>query len=366
LRIIEVATGKARDLTTGADYKEAVDFLTLSSEGGLLAFRSGPSAVKLLDTRKGTLKETWDADSVGDAAERPSSRFLLSVKRIVAVAFSAEGTSVSGESDQGEIKSWDPRTGEVKQSLNSENDDPTLVAAAMDGKAFAEVVQGKLLFWDANSEAKKQLPLPVNQAVSALALSADGRMVAVGSSSNVKVLSPSGALIKELAGQEGLVEHLAFSSDGRALAGGYEDGAIKIWNLANGNVERNLRASSEITALVFAPNGQTLATATTDNTISLWNLQTGLQQAKFQKHDAAINALAFSPDSQFLASGSDDRTIVLWDVLTGKSKHTFKDHDQTVASLAFSRDGQLLASGSGNASVVLWEVRTGKLSRVLR
>ena len=212
----------------------------------------------------------------------------------------------------------------LSRSLGNEDNDPTLVAAAMDGKAFAEIVQGKVLLWDTNSDAKKLLPLPDNQTASALALSGDGsggRMVAVGSSSGVRVFSPNGSVIKELARQQGSVERLAFSSDGRKVAGAFEDGAIRVWNVANGSVETKLIAPREITALVFAPNGEALAAATSDNTITVWSLQSGLPQAKLQKHDATINALSFSPDGQFLASGSDDRTIVLWDVVSGKSKH---------------------------------------------
>jgi len=366
MKLFNFQTGKVTDLLTGADYKEAVDSLVLSRNGGLLAFRSGPAAVKLLDTQKGTLKQTWDADSVGDAVERPSSRFLLSVTRVMAVAFSADGTTVSGENDQGEIKSWDHRTGEVKRHLSNEEDDPSLVAASTDGKSFAEISQGKLLFWNANSDTKRMVPLPGPHTVTALALSADGQMLAVGSGSEVTLLSPTGEVAKKLSGPEGSISRLAFSKDGRRLAGADEDGTISIWNVASGRIEKTLTALTEITALVFAPNGETLATAAQDNTIAIWNLQTSLPQGKFQKHDATINALAFSPNGQLLASGGDDRTIVLWEVAAGKSKRTFKGHDQTVTSLAFSPDGRLLASGSGNASVVLWEVGTGKLSRILR
>ena len=366
MKLFDLQTGKVTNLPTGADYKEAVDSLVLSQNGSLLAFRSGPATVKLLDTQKGTVKQTWDADSVGDAVERPTSRFLLSVTRVLAVAFSADGTTVSGESDHGEIKSWDHRTGEVKRRLNTEQDDPSLVAASTNGKSFAEVSQEKLLVWDLNSDTKRVVPLPGPQIVSALALSADGQMLAVARGSEVKLLLPTGEVTKTLSGPEDSVNRLAFSSDGRMLAGAEEDGTIRIWNVASGRSEKTLTALTEITALVFAPNGETLATAAADNTISIWNLQTRLPQGKFQKHEATINALAFSPNGQWLASGSDDRTIVLWEVAAGKSKRTFKGHDQTVTSLAFSPDGQILASGSGNASVVLWEVETGKLSRVLR
>ena len=215
MKIFDFQTGKVNNLPTGADYKEAVDSLVLSQNGGLLAFRSGPATVKMLDTQKGTLKQTWDADSVGDAVERPTSRFLLSVTRVLAVAFSADGTTVSGESDHGEIKSWDQRTGEVKRRLSIEQDDPSLVAASTDGKSFAEVSQGKLLFWNANSDTKRIVPLPGPHTVSALALSADGQMLAVGSGSEVTLLSPTGEVAKKLSGPEGSVSRLAFSNDGR-------------------------------------------------------------------------------------------------------------------------------------------------------
>ncbi|MCM3872249.1 MAG: WD40 repeat domain-containing protein [Pyrinomonadaceae bacterium] len=366
IMIFDFQTGKVNTLSSGGDYTEAVDSLVFSRNSSLLAFRSGPATVKLLDTQSARVKQTWDADSVGDAVERPASRYLLSVSRVLAVAFSADGTTVAGETDRGEIKLWDHRTGEVKQQLRIEQDDPSLVAVSMDGKSFAEISQGTLLFWNANSDKKTIVPLPGPHTVAALALSADGRMFALGSGTEVVLLSPTGEVAKKLSGPEGLVNRLTFSQDGSMLAGAEEDGTINIWKLQTGSIEKTFRSHTEITALVFAPHQQTLATAATDNTISLWNLQTGLPEGKFQKHDGTINALAFSPNGQLLASGGDDRTIVLWEIAGGKSKRTFKGHDQTVSSLAFSPDGQLLASGSGNASVVLWEVGTGKLNRVLK
>jgi WD40 repeat protein len=366
MRLYDFQTHRMTDLPTGANYKEAVESLVLSPDGSLLAFGAGPATVKLLDTQRAKVTQTWDADSVGDAVERPTSRFLLSVTRVLAVAFSADGKTVSGESDHGEIKMWDHRTGEVKRKLNNEQDDPTLVAASMDGRSFAEVNQGELLFWNANSDEKRSIPLAGQETATALALSANGQMLALADRSAIILLSPTGEVVKKLVVQEGVVSRLAFSSDGRLLAGADQFGNVRIWSLGSGRIEKTLTTQAETTAMVFAPGGQILATAARDNSVSIWNLETGLPQGKFQKHDAPINALAFAPNGQWLASGSDDRTIVLWEVAVGKSKRTFKGHEQTVTSLAFSPDGRLLASGSGNASVVVWDVSTGKLNRVLR
>jgi WD40 repeat protein len=366
MRLYDFQTLKIKDLPTGANYKEAVDSLTVSRDGGLLAFTSGPATVKLLDTQKGVVTRTWDADSVGEAVERPTSRFLLTVTRVLAVAFSADGTTVSGESDHGEIKMWDHRTGEVKLDLNSEREDPLLVATSLDGRSFAEVSHGELLFWNVTSYAKTTVPPASHETATALALSGDGQTLALADRSGITLLSPTGEVAKKLGVQEGVVGRLAFSSNGRLLAGADQFGNVRIWSVQSGRIEKTLATQAQATAMVFAANGDALATAAPDNSVTIWNLQTGLPQGKFQKHDAIINALAFSPNGQWLASGSDDRTIVLWEVAAGKSKRTFKGHEQTVTSLAFSPDGRLLASGSGNASVVVWEVATGKLSRVLK
>ena len=367
VKLFDLQTGKSVNLpTSGEDFSGAVDSLVLSRDGRLLAFRAGPTIVQLLDTQAWKVKQTWDANSTGNAIERPVNRFVLSVKRMLAVAFSADGRTLAGETDQGEIRLWDPRTGEVKNQLANEGDDPSLVAVSTDGKSFAEVSNDKVLIWDAGGGAKRNVPLPGNRPISAVALSADGQILAIGSGKDVTLLTPSGAVAKTLNGRQGSVNRLAFSDDGRTLASADENGAMEIWNVPNARLDKTITARTRVTALRFAPNGKALATAGEDHAVILWNLQTGGAQQRLQKHDAPVNALAFSPDGELLASGGDDRTVVIWEIATGKSRRTLKGHDQTVTSLAFSPDGRLLASGSGNASVVVWEVRTGKLNRVLR
>src|SRR5205807_9022786 len=140
VKLWDLQTGKTANIPTGGeDFTDAVDTLAIARSGGLMAFRSGAATVHMLDTQTWKVKQTWEANSAGDNIARPVSRFLLSVKRVLAVAFSADGSSVSGETDQGEIKFWDPRTGEVKKQLANDEDDPSLVAVSKDGKSFAEV-----------------------------------------------------------------------------------------------------------------------------------------------------------------------------------------------------------------------------------
>ncbi len=366
IRIFDLQTGNMKDLPTGGGYNETVGWINLSNEGEYLAFRSGPATVKVLETKNANLKHIFDADSIGDSAERSNSRYVMSVSRILAVAFSADGTLVSAESDHGEIKSWDQRTGEVKEQVRAEQDDPAIVAVSGDGRAFAEISEGDLLLWNRNSDAKRAVPLSVSSPVSALALSNDGQMVAVCFGGEINLLKQTGEVARKMHKVEGTITRLAFSADGGSVAGANEGGGIFIWNVGRGQIEKTLANVGGVTAMAFGPNGATLAVATEDSGIAVYNLASGGQQVRLQKHEGAINALAFSPDGRLLASGGDDRQIVLWELAAGKSKQTLKGHEQTVTSLAFSPNGELLASGSGNASVVLWEVEKGRLNRILK
>lgn len=346
---------------------EAIDSLALSPDGGLLALRVGQTTVKVFDTQTWKVKHTFDENSGGDVKERSTSRFVMSVRRVLEVAFSADGDTLAGELDHGEIKLWDHRTGEIKKRLGADEDEPSLVAIATDGGTLAEVSNGKLRVWHSGSEEKRILTMPAGGPISAIALSADGQTLAVGTGKELQLLnSATGQVLKTLASGQTTASRIVLSHDGLTLATADESGAIAVWDLANERIAKTLNAGSKVTALRFARDGRMLASATEDLDIAIWNLQTGSLQQKLQKHSAAINALAFSPNGELLASGGDDRTAVIWDTASGKSKRTFKGHDQTVTALAFSPDGTLLATAGGNAAVVLWDVGTGKLNRVLR
>ncbi|MEP6636476.1 MAG: WD40 repeat domain-containing protein [Acidobacteriota bacterium] len=368
VKLLDLQNGSSALLSTGngAD-SEVVDSLVLSGNGSLLALQCGQETVKMVDTNSWQTKQTFDANSVGADKGKPSNRFVLSVRRALAVAFSSDGNTVMGELEQGEVKLWDLRTGEVKKKLDGDDEEPSLVAIAADASTVAEVSNGTLRVGNVKAEARRTLPVPTGGSISSIALSPDGQTLAAGVGKELKILQvATGDLEKTLPHRWTALSHLEFSSDGVKLAAVDGAGMIEIWNVASGSIERTIDTGAGVTALRFSPNGQALATANANFSVTLWNLQTGLPQQRLQKHEAQVNALAFSLDGQFLASGGDDRKVVVWETASGRSKRTLKGHDQTVTSLAFSRDGRLLASGSGNASVVLWDVTTGKLNRILK
>jgi WD40 repeat protein len=365
LELMDLQDGSLGTLRTGDD--GSVSVITLTANGRGLAFQSDVTAVNLVDTQTWTIKHTLDENNDSNTDQRSVSRFLLSVKRVLALAFSANGKTIAAEIEEGGIKVWDPRTGEMKNQIGAHEDAATVVDISSNGTTAAEVLnQESLRLWDLGSSEKKIVSTS-GEPISVLALSSDGRTVAIGRANKIALISTATREpIQTLTGHGSEIKHLAFAVDGRTLATASEDGSIQTWDLASGQITRTMTSGGKITALRFAPNGRTLASANENGSVSLWDLQTGVLSLQLKKHSGGVNAIAFSADGNLMATGGDDRSVIIWEIASGKARRTLKDHDLAVTALAFSPDGSLLASGAGNTSVVLWDVPTGKLNRVLK
>ena len=367
------ATLELADLQSGSLAKligkdeGTVSSIGLAPNGGMLAFQTDAATVNLVDTRDWKIKHTFDADSDGESHHTAAGRFLLTVTSVLALAFSSDGKTLAGEIEQGGIKLWDTRTGEVKKHLDEREGQPTLIEISADAKTVAEVRDHETLSWRDIASGDETIFAEHDPNISALGVSADGKMLAVAHHDRIAVLDVATRKSKAtLMAQGKEINRLAFSAGGERLASSSEDGTIAVWSIDSEQTLITLNAAGKVTALRFAPGGKSLASASEDGIVKLWDLQTGASNLQLKKHSATVNAIAFSPDGTMMATGGDDRTVIIWETVSGKSRRTLKGHDLTVTSLAFSPDGDLLAVGSGNASVVLWDARTGKLNRVLK
>lgn len=367
LKLWDLQSGKVANFHTGGeDFSQAVDSLAISRNGGLLAFKSGPDVVQVIDTQSWKVKYSFDKNSDPDH-EKPASRFLLTLKRVTALGFSRDGTSISGQIEGDGIKRWDPRTGEVKKRFSDQESDNAIVEVSGDGtKAAGMREDGTIYVRDLVTGEQRTLTAPGPTPL-AFTLSADGENLAIAYPHRITLLSTiTGKPTRSIESPIANASRIAFSADGRMVAAADESGAIGIWDLGSGQAFPAIASAGKTTALRFAPGNRTLASANEDGSVELWDLQTGVMSSRLQKHSGAVNAIAFSSDGTLMATGGDDRTVIIWETAKGKARRTLKGHDLTVTSLAFSPDGSMLASGSGNASVVLWNVSNGQLNRVLR
>jgi WD40 repeat protein len=170
---------------------------------------------------------------------------------------------------------------------------------------------------------------------------------------------------------------VAFSPDGTLLAGGDDDGAVRVWNAATGQpvgvpVQTNLAQANHVAVLglAFSPDGTLLASGGGDGKLRVWNPATGHVVAGPVRPDAhrsyvAVAGVAFSPDGTLLAAACNDGSVRLWSTakggLTGPPLRTLAYHPGNSASvIAFSPDGRLLAAGGSDGNLRVWNPGTGR------
>jgi WD40 repeat protein/serine/threonine protein kinase len=167
----------------------------------------------------------------------------------------------------------------------------------------------------------------------------------------------------KLAGSSRGKNAVAFSPDGRWLAGGGGDRSLRLWRLGDRRCVATLSGhAGSVNAVAFSPDGQWLASGG-DRTVRLWRVDLGQCVTTLSGHAGSVNAVAFSPDGQWLASGGD-RTVRLWRVDLGQCVTTLSGHAGIVNAVAFSPDGRWLASG-GDRTVRLWRVDLGQCVAIL-
>ena len=181
----------------------------------------------------------------------------------------------------------------------------------------------------------------------------------------------TGKELRSFVGHTGEVSALAFSADGKLVASGSADRTVRIWDTATGkelrrfaDLEKQLLAipGQRLRSVAFSPDGKTLAASA--SMILLWDADSGKLLHKLP----GDRDLAFSPDGKLLASGCSDGVVRLWDPATGEQVRQWLANRWSpngLTTLAFSPDGKTLATaGMRDHAIRLWDPATGKEVRL--
>lgn len=303
----------------------------------------------------------------GGGNEKAPQLLMGHKKTIKALAFSADGSKLASASMDATVRVWDVASGTAKQTLTNLPDEARGVALLPDGKT---VITGSGSFrsggvvksWDADSGQMKTVLRTQKNFVSTLAMSPDGKLLAWDDGTWVILWDVAGAkeraTLKDLGGG---ARSLAFSRDGKKLAGCESSGNVRVWD-----VDRPTDPSSptvkvkEPSCLAWSSDG-TLAVGSEDNRVTLWTPATKKVRRVLMGFPSEVRGVAFSPDGKMLASACRD-TIKCHDLATYQEKANWKStfpRDSQVGSLTFSNDGKKLAVGSAevdSGGIILLDV----------
>ncbi len=232
------------------------------------------------------------------------------------------------------------------------NSDATRLASASD--QFINI-------WDAAS-GRIRKRLPVDSWVMAIDFSLDGKLLASGHDDGMVRLwdVAGGELVAEWQAHSQSLSAIDFHDNRIASAG--EDRLIHVWDFAGNKTATLAGHSDRIPALAWQPGGNLLVSAGWDTTARVWHPSNADPLILLNSHADQVSSLAYSRDGRLLAVADSDFTIHVWsDPLQGGVRFVLQDHTEEIRTLAFSRDGSRLATAGADCVVHLWDMNTGRL-----
>ena len=265
--------------------------------------------------------------TLAEAAYAPGTRRIFQghVGRVMAVAFSPDGTRAISAARDDTVMLWDVGTGEMIRRLDGHDDWVLDAEFSPDGQTILSASQDKtVILWNANT----------------------------------------GEIIRRFEGHEDVVTSVAFNADGTQAISGSYDNTLILWDVETGEMIRQFTGhADQVLSVAFSASGFTALSGSADGTVILWNVAAGQPLLQMMGHAGAVYTVAYTPDELGALSGSDDRDIILWSFESGQPVRHFVGHSARVTGVDFSPDGQMIVSSAEDNTVILWDFASGRLLR---
>lgn len=374
------------------------------SDGPVQSLQFDPTGRMLAAGKKNGDVDVWQLTGTGEP-QAPPVVLKGPTKMVFGVAFSADGSVLAAGSRDGTVWLWDvSQSGAIKQlgapihdatswvdSVAFSPDSRTLAVGSSDDNVKLWSISSRTvvatlphpgpvasLAWLGDSALVTgaadyvtrvwSLPTPVlpgDGVVNTIAFSPDGKAMAVGSDTlqlwNPVTRQPEGGPVSG----PGMAETAAFSPDGRYLAVGYSNGVLRIWRVDDEDglgpivTTQPVGQNSYIESVAFGP-GDRLATGSDDGVVRLWTIAadgTVTQKPIQPSFAGAVYSVAFSQRGGLLAAGSEDDTARVWKIDGGgdavSAGKAITGSTNYVYAVAFNPAGTLLAIGSADRTVRL-------------
>jgi WD40 repeat protein len=259
IKLWNVQTGQSLRTLTG--HLDVVSCLVISPDGKLLISGSADKSIRLWDLQTGQRLGAiaLHTDTILSLALSPDGRMLASgslydpiklwdleanqelasltgqTGRIEAVAFSPDGLWLASGSNDATIALWDlnlqhPAAGYPLRVLKGHSQTIAALTFEPDGKTLASGSwDGTVKLWSTRTQREKRTLQPESGRVTALAVSADGKLLCTGSDT-LKLWQPrTGRALATLTGHTSVVSAIAFSTDRKTIASSSWDGTIRLW-----------------------------------------------------------------------------------------------------------------------------------------
>jgi WD40 repeat protein len=336
---------------------------------------------------------------LGTAAAKVSAQGVIvaiETDQMLHVVYSPGGKLIAGGGMGKKVRVWDAKTGTVVRTIDGlapitravaiSSDDKLLATGGDDGFARVwDLATGKLVIaWVGHAGM-----------ISSLAFSPDGKHLAAASGASDINATRGEVKLWDFAANrpsrsfqtaEGFHPKLAFSPDSKTLA--TAAGSLQLWDVVTGRLTKTIKPEGrEVLCVAYSADGKTLAGGgghwikKGGGTIQiseawLWDAESGKLRRSFTDLNTWLRSIALSADGTRLATGCTGpiqtkgalswvpAELKLWDAATGKELWYLHGAPGDLWSIAFAPDGKSLVSTDPD-SVRLTDAESGKITKVL-
>lgn len=257
------------------------------------------------------------------------------------IVYTADGSRVAGLTQDSELSGlqvivWDVRSGR------------TIARVQLESKVFA---------WNEN--------------IRSLAISPEGRYVAVAQKRNIHIYDLSEPTMEAIVDRQTKVElqkfkprHLAFSPDGRYFVVADDEiarfsvsGSPEEWPVERFGKDRN------INSMEISGDGHYLALGRKGRDLEIWSLPDKSELRLLEKAPQQVDLVSLSDEGRYIAASPEKRRLMLWEVESGRLIQDWKA-DHPVNMLRFAPDGQTLVTSHPETDhLSIWEIPSGRLQK---
>jgi WD40 repeat protein len=245
------------------------------------------------------------------AGHRPAGTLAGHRHPVSTAAFSPDGRTIATGGHDGEVILWNALGHRAIATLATRS--VGALTFSPDGTVLATAGDAVRLWSVARHREVRSLPT-TGESLRAAAFGPRGTTLTTAGTRTVRLWHVTGharpATVARLTSPSG---GMAFSADGRMLAGGSASRGVRLWDVGGHRLLTTV-PGGHANAVAFSPDGHTLACAS-GAAVLLWNTTTGTPAARLDAGTRTVGAITFSPDGRTLATAGDDAVVRLWDLV---------------------------------------------------
>ncbi|RDW64443.1 uncharacterized protein DSM5745_09854 [Aspergillus mulundensis] len=263
--------------------------IALSSDGTLLAGQFDSSNIRIWDTN------TWSPCHM--LKDHTNSIYLLK--------FSADSRFLGSASADGTVRLWDLDGNTFQEQFATHRGCVAAIKFSPNGQIIATTSDDAVVkIYDIATGNTAQVHQSVDTHIYGLGFSPAGSLLAVAAlNSSIYILNTQDWSYQHALENDEHLLAVAFSPDGKLLAGGYRSN-VKIWDTADWVLVHTLPVGLSSTypvvdnwAVEFSPDGRLLACASNGSLLFIFNLQKDAAPTILRPEFPFTKAISFSPDS---------------------------------------------------------------------